>query len=92
MFTAWIAHEHRRFFRDENDLPQQLCGWAVRRKKGSILRAEILQFVMCPKDLDTSDSMELAHLFTSKDAANELSDKMNAFEKMKKQWINKGAI
>lgn len=92
MWTNWSAIAHRRFYRDLDDKPCVTEGWTVRRKKGSILRAEILQFVMCPKDLDTSDSMELAHLFTSKDAANELSDKMNAFEKMKKQWINKGAI
>ena len=88
MFTRWSASAHRRYFRDENDKPIEIIGWSVHRKKGSLLRPEVLQFVMDAQDFETTDSMDLCNVFDSKDAAELMADKMNAFEKLKKQWIN----
>lgn len=90
MWTPWKPKKHLRCRRVEGR-PVVEDGWTVTRKKASLLHAETLQFVTEVKELETTDVMGKAHLFNSEDSAWLMADRMNGFEKRKREWINEMA-
>ena len=86
MFTMWAVKPHLRCVKSPEGSHIQ-SGFSVRRKRGSLLHKEVIQFVIDPKELEVTDNMDLAHIFESKDSAEMMADKMNAFQKEKQKWL-----
>jgi len=85
-FEQWQICKHLRIFRDNLDRPQSISGWTVKRI------GKVTQYVMCPESYETTDTLEHCFIFLSEDSASFFADRMNAFERMKLQWIEKASL